>query len=165
MDTDSRRWPDANATDELRLQRQFLDFLRRTAVMKVAGLDRDLATAAPVPTSPRMTALGVLKHLTAVERHWISIACAGAALPSLWVGDPDPSWDVSDSDTPDSVIAAYEAEWARSAAALDGLGPDDTAADGGRTVRWVLSHVVQETARHVGHLDFLRELADGQVGE
>ncbi|MFC7615303.1 DUF664 domain-containing protein [Actinokineospora soli] len=165
MSTDSRRWPDPHATDELRLQREFLDFLRRTAVAKLDGLDLALATAAPMPTSPRMTALGVIKHLTAVERYWISIACAGAELPSLWAGDPDPSWDLSESDSPASVIAAYEAEWARSAAALDGKRADDVAADGERTVRWVLAHVVQETARHVGHLDFLRELADGEVGE
>ena len=160
-----RPWPDKRATDELRLQVEFLDFLRRTAVAKVAGLDRALAAAAPVPTSPRMTALGVIKHLTAVERYWLSIACAGSALPSLWAGDPDPSWNLADSDTPDTVLAAYEHEWLNSAEALATVSPDDVAADGERTVRWILAHVVQETARHVGHLDFLRELADGEVGE
>lgn len=163
--TDPRRWPDKHATDELQLQHQFLDFLRRTAVAKLAGLSRDQAAAAPIPTSPRLTALGVVKHLTAVERYWISIAAAGSALPSLWDGDPDPSWDVSDQDSPDSVIASYQAEWLNSSDALAVLSPDDTAADGERTVRWVLAHVAQETARHIGHLDLLRELADGAVGE
>ncbi|OLT38463.1 hypothetical protein BJF85_08895 [Saccharomonospora sp. CUA-673] len=160
-----RRWPDELAHDELRLQWQFLDFLRMTAVGKVSGLDRASAATAPVATSPRLTALGVLKHLTAVERHWISIVVAGADLPSLWPGAPDPSWDLSDVDTPRSVIAAYRREWGLSAAALTGVSPDDLTAEGRHTVRWVLAHVVQETGRHVGHLDLLRELADGSVGE
>jgi len=163
--THHRRWPDERATDELRLYREFLQFLRRTAVTKVDGLRHALATAAPIATSPRMTALGVIKHLTAVERHWISNVGAGAALPSLWQGSPDPSWDLSDTDSPQAVIATYEAEWDRSADALAGKSAEDLAADGKRTIRWLLAHVTQETARHVGHLDLLRELADGEVGE
>lgn len=160
-----RRWPDERATDELRLSQEFLQFLRLTAVGKVDGLSAGLAAAAPIPSSPRTTALGVIKHLTAVERHWISIVGAGAALPSLWEGSPDPSWNLSAVDTPQTVIAAYEAEWERSTSALAGLSPDALAADGERTIRWILAHVTQETARHVGHLDLLRELADGSAGE
>ena len=156
---------DERATNELRLCREFLQFLRHTAVSKVEGLSHALVTAAPIATSPRMTALGVIKHLTAVERHWVSIVGAGAALPSLWQGSPDPSWNLSGTDSAQTVITAYEAEWAHSADALAGKGPDDLAADGERTIRWLLAHVTQETARHVGHLDLLRELADGEVGE
>ncbi|WP_199433188.1 mycothiol transferase [Qaidamihabitans albus] len=160
-----RRWPDELATDELRLQQEFLQFLRQTAIDKIAGLTHALATAAPLATSPRTTGLGVIKHLTAMERHWISITAAGADLPSLWQGSPDPSWNLSDTDTPEAVIAAYQAEWTHSADALADKKPDDLAEDGQRTIRWILAHVNQETARHVGHLDLLRELADGEVGE
>lgn len=160
-----RQWPDELATDELRLQLDFLQFLRHTAAGKVAGLSRARAVAAPLATSPRTTALGVLKHLTAAERYWISITAAGADLPSLWQGNPDPSWNLAATDTPDTVIAAYQAEWAHSADALAGKGPDDLAANGRRTIRWIIAHLNQETARHVGHLDLLRELADGQIGE
>jgi uncharacterized damage-inducible protein DinB len=163
--THHRRWPDERAADELRLYREFLQFLRHTAVSKVEGLSHALAAAPPIGTSPRMTVLGVIKHLTAVERHWISIIGAGAALPSLWQGSPDPSWNLSDTDSPQAVITTYEAEWDHSADALAGKGPDDLATDGERTIRWLLAHVTQETARHVGHLDLLRELADGEVGE
>jgi hypothetical protein len=162
---DHRRWPGERATDELRLDREFLQVLRHTAVGKVDGLSHALAAAAPIATSPRMTALGVIKHLTAVERNWISIVGAGAALPSLWQGNPDPSWNLTDTDSPETVIASYEAEWEHSADALAGKKPDDVSADGDRTIRWLLAHVTQETARHVGHLDILRELADGEVGE
>ncbi|MGZ3143312.1 mycothiol transferase [Lentzea chajnantorensis] len=160
----TRTWPENLATDEGVLAWQFLDFLRRTAVLKVDGLTREQAAAAPIATSPKLTALGVLKHLVAVERYWLCIAGAGLGLPSLWEGDPDPSWDLDPADTPETLIAAYRAEWAN-AEALRDRGADAVAADGKRTVRWVLAHVAQETARHVGHLDLLRELADGQTGE
>ena len=161
-----RRWPAPVAGDELRLQLDFLEFLRATAVNKLAGLSRSQAAATPLPASPRMSALGVVKHLTAVERWWLAIEAGGADLPSLWPGSPDPSWDLTPDDTPESVVAAYKAEWARVEKALRGLGPDDrTRRRSEFTVRWVVAHVVQETARHVGHLDVLRELADGEVGE
>ena len=160
----TRTWPHNLAADEGVLAWEFLDFLRKTAVMKVEGLTREQAAAAPIATSPKLTALGVLKHLVAVERHWLGIAGAGLDLPSLWEGSPDPSWDLADDDTPESLIEAYLAEWAH-AGALKRYGPDDSAADDKFTVRWILAHVTQETARHVGHLDLLRELADGQTGE
>ncbi|TWP43497.1 DUF664 domain-containing protein [Lentzea tibetensis] len=162
---DERRWPTNLAHDEQQLQWEFLDFLRLTAVMKVRGLSRELAAAAPVGTSPGLTALGVLKHLVAVERYWLCIAGGGSDLPSLWKGSPDPSWHLSEEDTPESLIAAYETEWANARKALDGKGPDDVAASGDQTIRWILQHLTQETARHVGHLDLLRELADGERGE
>lgn len=161
-----RSWPARLAWEELRLQLDFLQFLRATAVNKVAGLSRAAAAATPLPTSPRLSVLGVVKHLTAVERWWLAIEAGGADLPSLWAGSPDPSWDLTEDDTPASVVAAYKAEWARVEKALSGLGPDDrTRRRSEFTVRWVVAHVVQETARHVGHLDVLRELADGEVGE
>lgn len=160
----TRSWPTTLAHYERVLAWEFLDFLRKTAVLKVEGLTRDQAATAPIATSPKLTPLGLLKHLTAVERYWLCIAGAGLDLPSLWQGDPDPSWDLEDSDTPASLIQAYREEWAN-AEALKKLAPDATAADGKRTVRWILAHVAQETARHVGHLDLLRELADGQTGE
>lgn len=160
----TRTWPDKLATDEGVLAWEFLGFLRSTAVLKVDGLIRDQAAAAPIQTSPKLTALGVLKHLVAVERYWLCIAGAGLDLPSLWKGSPDPSWNLEDEDNPASLIQAYREEWAN-AEALKKLDPGATAADGERTVRWILAHVTQETARHVGHLDLLRELADGQTGE
>lgn len=90
---------------------------------------------------------------------WLRRAVVAAGLP-------DPSWDLAAGYVPEPVVAAYRAEWERSAAALAGLTPEDRTRRGGEfTVRWVLAHVVQEPARHVRHLDALRELADGQVGE
>ncbi|MDT7785253.1 MAG: hypothetical protein QOF58_3672 [Pseudonocardiales bacterium] len=160
----TRTWPQTLAKDESVLAWEFLDFLRRTAVLKVDGLTRDLATAAPIVTSPKLTALGVLKHLVAMERYWLCIAGAGLDLPSLWEGSPDPSWDLTEDDTPESLVKAYQEEWANTEA-LKQRGPDGNAANEKFTVRWIVAHVTQETARHVGHLDLLRELADGRTGE
>lgn len=164
-----RSWPTTLAEDELRLQWEFLAFLRVTAVNKVAGLSRAQAASTPISTSPAVSALGVLKHLTAVERWWMSIEGGGVDLPSLWGGDADASWRLEAEDTPDSVVTAYRAEWARSGQALAGMAAADRTLrrpHGAEfTLRWVLTHLIQETARHVGHLDILRELADGRVGE
>jgi uncharacterized damage-inducible protein DinB len=165
-----REWPRTWADDELRLQWEFLTFLRITAVNKVAGIDRDLAAATPLPTSPVLSLLGVVKHLTAVERFWLSIVGGGSDLPSLWDDDPETDWSLGDDDTPATVVATYQAEWANSEAALSGKGAGDAVAVSGvggkeRTVRWLLSHLIQETARHVGHMDLLREMADGARGE
>ncbi|PRY42329.1 uncharacterized protein DUF664 [Umezawaea tangerina] len=164
--TPERRWPETCATDESRLLWEFLTFLRITAVTKVEGLDREQAAATPIPTSPVVSAMGVLKHLTAVERYWLTIVGGGSDLPKLWDSHPESSWTFGDDETPESVIADYRAEWELAGKALEGRAPDEpAAADDTRTVRWLLVHLTQETARHVGHLDFLRELADGAKGE
>lgn len=165
-----RRWPDRWADDELNLQWEFLNFLRTTAVNKIAGLEHAQAAMVPLPTSPFMSLTGVVKHLTAVERFWMSIVGGGSDLPPLWDDeDVNAEWRISADDTPAAVVAAYRAEWGRSEYALAGKPAGEAAkvaADGEeRTVRWILSHVVQETARHVGHMDILRELADGARGE
>ena len=162
-----REWPDTDAADELGLLTQFLTFLRSTVVNKIAGLDAGPAGAAPLATSPVVSLTGVVKHLTAVERHWLCNVGGGAGLPELWEKDPDAEWRLRAGDTPAAVVAAYRAEWARADRALAGRSPGDRVEDRGQrfTVRWVLTHVIQETARHVGHLDVLREFADGQRGE
>ncbi|MEV4312638.1 DinB family protein [Actinocrispum sp. NPDC049592] len=166
-----RSWPELHATDELRLLEEFLTFLRITAVNKVAGLDRSKAVATPWPTSPMMSLLGVIQHLTAVERWWISKVGGGLDVPTLYWDDDEPDTDfkIPPEATPASVVAAYRAEWAASGDAICGMSPDDKTKlsfrGEDRTIRWILTHVIQETARHVGHLDVLREFADGQRGE
>lgn len=168
--SDSRRWPETNAQDELRSQWEFLRFLRITAVQKVSGLNVELAAATPFPSSPYMSALGVIKHLTAVERWWISIIGGGLDVPMLWEKeDVNAEWRLGSADTPEAVLAAYQDEWPRSEDALAGMNPGEATrrgyGDQRYSVRWVLTHLIQETARHVGHLDVLREFADGKVGE
>ncbi|WP_018680333.1 DinB family protein [Actinokineospora enzanensis] len=162
-----RSWPANDAADELRLQREFLAFLRVTAVNKAAGLTPAQAIETPLATSPLMSVLAVLKHLTAVERYWITRTAGGADEPLLWdPTDVHAEWRLAQFDTPSAVTAAYQREWELADRAIAGLTPDSPArADPKYTLRWILAHVVQETARHVGHLDILREYLDGHTGE
>lgn len=165
-----RSWPQTFARDELTLLREFLQFLRATAVNKLAELDTELGRATPLPSSPVMSLMGVIKHLTSVERFWISIVAGGRDLPDPWEGDDaDADFRLSDDDTIGSVVAAYRTEWERSDDATAGLQAEDETkelvGDKRRTIRWIYTHLIQETARHVGHLDVLRELADGRTGE
>ncbi len=143
-----------------------LDYLRATVLHKVAGLTHEQAFSRPVPASA-LTPAGLVKHLTGVERFWFSIDFAGHDLPWPWTGDHPDSFALAPADTLAGLVAAYRAECARSAAAIEGAALDDRARAEGNsfTLRYALGHLIQETARHCGHLDLLRESIDGQTGE
>ena len=144
-----------------------LDFLRASAVNKVAGLTDEQALSRPVPPSA-LTPAGVVKHLTGVERFWFSIDFAGADLEWPWPeDDPHGCFPLDPDDTLAGIVAGYLAECERSRRAIAGedldapaRGPDLTF-----TLRYALTHMIEETARHCGHLDLLRERIDGQTGE
>jgi hypothetical protein len=145
-----------------------LDWLRATVVNKVAGLTDEQAFQAPVPPST-LTPGGLVKHLTGTERFWFSIDFANADLPLPWPEDdrhgafaPEPG------DTIDSVVAAYLEECRRSRAVVAAAELDDLAAappDSDFSLRYALTHMIEETARHCGHLDLLRERIDGSRGQ
>jgi hypothetical protein len=88
--------------------------------------------------------------------------------------DPDVEWLILDSDNPEQLVAEYRAVCAHSnaiarhAMSLDLQVPDDTHVPErhrpGKRVRWILVHMLEETARHAGHADILRELIDGRTG-
>jgi hypothetical protein len=162
-----RPWPD-NDADLAGSVLGFLQFLHTTCVNKVAGLDEAQARATPLATSPAMSPLGVLKHLTAVQRQHVQIHIGGADLPQLWRHD-DTTWDfrVCPEETVESVVAAFDAEWARSRQTLAAVDWDAEITCYGRPVRVarLLVDVLQESARHLGQLDVLRELLDGATGE
>lgn len=143
-----------------------LDFLRATVVLKVAGLTDAQASARPVGASA-LTPAGLVKHLTGVERFWFSIDFAGLDLPAPWTDDEPGAFALAPGETLDGLVDAYRAECARSSAVVAAAGLDDRArADGcDFTLRYALAHMVEETARHCGHLDLLRESIDGQTGQ
>lgn len=157
------------AGDERETLNGFLDFLRATVAMKVAGLSDEDSRRPLVQTSPLMTPAGVVKHLTAVERWWFSHALADdTSLPPLFQrGDPDFEMRLTGEDTVDALLGRYDEECRRSREVVRTLSLDDVAKGGKRKVsaRWVLTHMIEETARHAGHLDLLRESIDGQTGE
>lgn len=146
----------------------FLDFVRLTAVNKLAGLDEAQARATPLPTSPVVSLLGLMKHLTAVQRQHIQRHIGDADLPVLWdADDHDHEFRLGEGETIDSVVAAFDAEWALSRATLAKADLDATITAYGAPVRAgrLLVDVLQESARHLGHMDVVREMIDGAKGE
>jgi hypothetical protein len=81
--------------------------------------------------------------------------------------DPDAEFRIEESDTTESVIAFYNEECAQSRAIVAAAEPEDIAkhSKSERSLRWILVHLIEETCRHNGHVDILREMIDGQTGE
>lgn len=144
-----------------------LDFLRATVVNKVAGLTDEQANLHSVRSS-ELTAAGLVKHLAGVERFWFSIDFAGHDLSWPWTDDdPHGAFQLNDNETLAEVVASYQAECARSREVIAQADLDDRARSDGMnfTLRYALAHMIEETARHCGHLDLIREAIDGQRGE
>ena len=166
MDDDRPQPPQAGA--ERDTLTGFLDFLRATVVLKVSGLTDEQSRRALLDTSPLMTPAGIVKHLTAVERWWFSQVLADADVPFLFDKvDHDFEFRLTDEDTVAAVLDRYTEECARSRSVVEAMSLDDVARRRKRdmSVRWVLTHMIEETARHAGHLDLLRESIDGTTGE
>ena len=136
-----------------------LQYQRDSLIRKVDGVDEEAARRSPVGSGT--TLLWLLKHLAQAEIRWIVIRFAGldAALPAD---------TVQPGDTVASVIASYRAACAQADAVARTAGLDEPCRgdDSGEPVnlRWVLAHLLEETARHAGHADILRELIDGSTG-
>jgi hypothetical protein len=162
----ARRRPAENGSERETLS-GLLDYLRQTVVLKVSGLTPRQAFGRPVPPST-LSPANLLKHLTGVERFWFSIDFAGQDRPWPWVeGDPDAGFALDPGDTLASLVADYAAECERSRAIVAAADLDDVARAPGLTfsLRYALAHLIEETARHCGHLDLLRERIDGATGE
>lgn len=176
VDEQGRPEPDPDA-DEVPTLLGFLDFHRATLEWKTRGLDA-AGLRATVGAST-MTLGGLLKHLAYVEEDWFSRALHGRDRAEPWASvdwsaDRDWEWHSAAEDDPDELRALWRAAVDRSradvAAALAAGGVDAPAArtwPDGRTphLRWILTHMIEEYARHNGHADLLREAVDGEVGE
>jgi hypothetical protein len=145
----------------------FIDSYRDTMLVKLDGLDREQLSRRVLPS--RTTLLGLVKHLTLVEDFWFGCVLAGGPEPAEDPDDPDSEWLIRDADDPQPIAHEYRAMCARSNAiaravpSLDVHGPGPHRPD--KTARWILVHMVDETARHAGHADIVRELIDGRTGE
>lgn len=148
-----------------------LEWYRAGVLTKVAGVSQAHAVATPLRTSTSIA--GLVKHLALVEDSWLSVRFAGGADPEVWAGidwDDDPDWEFhSVSDQPiEEVVDLYRGACDRSRAVTADRSLDDIGADTSRrefSLRFVYLHLIEETARHLGHLDILRELLDGTTGE
>ena len=147
---------------EMPMARAWLDHLRESAIYKVEGLTPEQLAWRPTSTA---NSLGVIVvHLGYAERLWARAIFAGEPMDMDWRAHmfemPD-GWDV------DQVVAFYRAETAAADAVLDGATSFDQPSSGPMrptTLRWVVQHLIEETARHVGHMDITRELLDGSTG-
>jgi uncharacterized damage-inducible protein DinB len=157
--------------DERTVLTTLLDYARDTVQAKCAGLTDTGARRAPLPGSPLMTISGLVSHLRWVESSWIEDRLLGGAIEAPWTDDdPDREFRIATGVPLAQLLAEYRAACARHrdlVASLD-LDTPSKGVLGWRTepvtLRWILFHLIEETARHNGHIDILRELADGTRG-
>jgi uncharacterized damage-inducible protein DinB len=144
-----------------------LDRHRDVVVWKVEGLDAEALRRPMTPSGSNL--LGLVKHLAAVEYGWFC-ETFGFAVEPLPFSDDDPDADlrVEPDETTADVLGFYDRARHAADAAIEATGLEDvgTAWFGDQvTMRWVLIHMLEETARHAGHIDILRELIDGATGD
>ncbi len=159
---------------ELVLLTGYLDYQRETLLEKTEGLSREqLARRLPPST---LTLGGLLNHLALVEDSWFRVRFSGLPPVEPWGDvdwDADPDWEFTTAHrlTPEVLRTRYRETCARSrevvarAESLDQLSVRTTPDGQHWDLRWVLLHLIEETARHAGHADLLREAIDGTVGE
>jgi uncharacterized damage-inducible protein DinB len=160
------------AWDERTMMTTFLDYARATAVAKCAGASAQDTARAPLPGSPLMTLGGLLSHLRWVEYWWMQVMFLGEEdTEAPWTDeDPDREMRVGAQTPLAELIAGYEEQSARY---REVVAANDLAATAKRplkdgthvTLGWVLMHLIEETSRHNGHIDILREMADGTTGD
>ncbi|MEV7028023.1 DinB family protein [Kitasatospora sp. NPDC093558] len=167
MDNDQRTTTLRTAAERDTLA-SFLDHQRDTLAMKCAGLTPgQLRTRALQPSG--LSLLGLVRHLAEVERSWFRNVLADEGRPGFWK-HPDGSFaefDVDDAD-PDEAFAVWrgECEHARElVAAAPSLETPGHYGEEVFSLRWILTHMIEEYARHNGHADLLREHIDGTTGE
>ena len=155
----------------------YLDFYREKAIVKVLSLSPEEQDTSRVPSV--WTPLQLLHHLAHMERRWLTWGFLGEQVPDPWGdsgGDGSQPWQVPDCFGLEAVVAVLEEQGERTRLVLAGNDLDAVAATGGRfddgpqgapppDLRWICFHVLQEYARHAGHLDIAVELAGGHTGE
>jgi uncharacterized damage-inducible protein DinB len=157
--------------DERQALEAWLDFHRDTLLSKCAGLTADQLRQRSVPPS-RLSLLGLVRHMTEVERWWLRIHAANTDLPFPY--DPDGTGlDFEALDDADAAanVEAFRQEIEQARVVLAGKQLDDVVPSHGhhpqrvRNVRWLYLHMIEEYARHNGHADLIRERIDGVTGD
>jgi hypothetical protein len=169
--SDPRSWfPELRPAEERTALEQFLDQYRHIVTSKLADLDQARASAHVLPATD-LTVGGIVKHLAWTEDRWFQGKLLGLELPEPWASAPlteDPDWPFHSSrhDSVDEVLSLYSSACARSRAAADRFDSLDAVAavpsygKGPVNLRWIFVHMIDETARHAGHLDLLRDAID-----
>ena len=148
----------------------YLDYFRSVVVSKLRDLPDAELRSSRVPSG--WTPVGLLKHLTHVELRWLVWGFEGEAVAQPWGDERDGRWHVAPDETLDGLLDRLERQARRTRSVVERHELDEVGRPGPRwegapppTLERVLLHLVQEYARHAGHLDIVRELVDGQVGE
>jgi uncharacterized damage-inducible protein DinB len=158
--------------DERTMLETWLDYHRATLLMKCAGLsDAQLKLRSAEPST--LSLLGLLRHMTEVERAWFRRRIGREDAPPLYYTAErrDDDFDAVDDADPAAMFAAFNAEVERCRAIAAGVTLDtvvpNTSNDGRDdfSVRWIYVHMIEEYARHNGHADLLRERIDGAKGD
>ena len=143
----------------------WLEFHRATLLWKCSGLsDEQLKLRSAPPSS--LSLLGLVRHMSEVERSWFRRRIGGEDAPPLYYTEarPDDDFDALDDTDVAAVLAAYRREMDLCRSALAARSFDEVV--GGTTsVRWIVTHMIEEYARHNGHADLLREAIDGAKGD
>ncbi|MGW2340496.1 DinB family protein [Streptomyces sp. NPDC001661] len=150
----------------------WLDLQRQILRWKCEGLSDEDARRSVVPTSPAMTMAGLVSHMRWVEHTWLEVLFLGGdetVNPSFDEGDDEDADWRTDGVPLEQLLIDYESQCARSneivaAASLDDIGRHPKYGDGKVDLRWMLIHLIEETGRHAGHADIVRELLDGSKG-
>ena len=152
--------------DEKELLMLFLNNQRETLLWKLEGLtDEQLQQRHPPST---LTLIGIVKHLTRVEGSWLQQDLLGSDV--LVLQQPNNEWELEPCDTCADVIESHRRACAKSDEIVAALPLETVLADphplqAGVTLRWALMHMIEETARHLGQADLIRESIDGMVGQ
>lgn len=148
----------------------YLDYFRSQLVTRLDGLPAEELRRSRLPSG--WTPIELLKHLTYVERRWLEWGFEGRDIGDPWADSQDGRWHVGAEETLPELAAALHAQAGRSRAVVESHDLADTGQPGERwdgaeppTLERVLFHLVQEYARHVGHLDIVSELGGGPTGE
>jgi hypothetical protein len=151
-------------TDDRDQLRDWLVLYRGKIAEKCAGLSGEQLARMSVPPSG-LSLLGLVRHLTEMERAWLRNAVDGAGLPPVYCTDEEPDADFGGVDAADAdqVLATWREECRLADEAIAAAPSLDAGAR--PPLRWCLVKVATEYARHTGHADLLRERIDGVVGD
>lgn len=147
----------------------FLDWQREALIKKVDGISD--VQARMRPTASALSLLSIVKHSATWERRWFQVIVAGRSCPGEWPevedADDEATFRLDETDSIETVVAEYREQIAAANQVLstsDLEGPCAFAPMSDRSVRWVAMHLIEETARHAGHADIIRETLDGVTG-
>jgi uncharacterized damage-inducible protein DinB len=165
---DPRRHEPPFVSDERRMLEAWLDFHRTTLLLKCEGLSDADRKDRPLPSS-KLSLHGLVRHMAEVERNWFHrVLLDEPTLAHIWRTGPGDDADLVPLDHADweADVMAWHAECDASRAAAASHDLDDTGMRHGEpcSLRWIYVHMIEEYARHNGHADFLREMADGATG-